>query len=142
MKKTENSNVEAAYTDMSEARKSYTLSFITPDDIYISRWENRQYEPGYFAPDYPEYYTAKGERVRSKAEENIANLLILNKVPYHYEHPVVIGGEERRPDFYCLNVRTKKEYLWEHLGMMDNTDYARNNVEKINKMVLLEEDQY
>ncbi|MBR6307593.1 MAG: hypothetical protein IKR39_03210 [Lachnospiraceae bacterium] len=133
---TEKRNVEAVYKDMSEARKMYTNPFITPDDLYIRQWEDRKYEPGYFAPDYPEYYSAKGERVRSKAEENIANLLILNKVPYHYECPFIIGGEERRPDFYCLNVRTKKEYLWEHFGMMDNTEYARNNVEKINKMAV------
>ena len=130
----EKRNVEAVYIDMSEARKVYANPFITPDDLYIRQWEDRTYEPGYFAPDYPEYYSAKGERVRSKAEENIANLLILNKVPYHYECPIVIGGEEKRPDFYCLNVRAKKEYLWEHFGMMDNTEYARNNVEKINKM--------
>ncbi len=131
---TEKRNVEAVYMDMSEARKIYANPFITPDDLYIRQWEDRTYEPGYFMSDYPEYYSAKGERVRSKAEENIANLLILSKVPYHYECPFVIGGEERRPDFYCLNVRTKTEYLWEHFGMMDNTEYARNSVEKINKM--------
>ena len=53
LKKTENSNVEAAYIDISEARKAYTVPFITPDDHYISQWEDRKYEPGYFAPDYP-----------------------------------------------------------------------------------------
>ena len=101
---TEKRNVEAVYMDMSEARKVYSNPFITPDDLYIRQWEDRTYEQGYFAPDYPEYYSAKGERVRSKAEENIANLLILNKIPYHYECPFVIGGEEKRPDFYCLKL--------------------------------------
>lgn len=132
--KTKDNPVEKVYDSIKPGRKPLIDAVITPDDLYIRQWEDRTYEPGYFAPDYPEYYSAKGERVRSKAEENIANLLILNKVPYHYECHFVIGGEEKRPDFYCLNVRTKKEYLWEHFGMMDNTEYARNNVEKINKM--------
>jgi len=122
------------YNSMNAARRNYVIPFITPDTLYVKEWEDREYEPGYFSPGYPEYYSAKDERVRSKAEENIANLLKMNKIPYHYEFPIIIGGEERRPDFLCLNVRTKKEYLWEHFGMMDNIDYAQRNVEKINKM--------
>ena len=131
---TEKSNVETVYNDMSAARKAYAVPFIAPDDIYIRQWEDRAYEPGYFSPNYPEYYSVKGERVRSKAEENIANLLKMNDIPYHYEYPLILDGEERRPDFLCLNVRTKKEYLWEHFGMMDNVEYVQKNIEKINRM--------
>ena len=126
--------IEDAFDGMSKARRMHTTPFITPDEDYVKEWESKEYEPGYFAPGYPEYYSAKDERVRSKAEENIANLLKMNNIPYHYEFPVQIGCEERRPDFLCLNIRTKKEYLWEHFGMMDNPDYALKNVDKINKM--------
>ena len=126
--------VEAVFEDIREARKPFITPFITPDDTYITAWQSKDYAPGYFAPDYPEYYTAKDERVRSKAEENIANLLKMNNVPYHYEFPIIIDEEERRPDFLCLNVRTKKEFIWEHFGMMDNLDYAQRNVDKINRM--------
>ncbi|MBO4615887.1 MAG: hypothetical protein J5717_00905 [Lachnospiraceae bacterium] len=130
----EKNPIEKAFDDMSEARRCQTTPFITPDDTYITVWQSKDYTPGYFAPDYPEYYTAKDERVRSKAEENIANLLKMNNVPYHYEFPIIIDEEERRPDFLCLNVRTKKEFIWEHFGMMDNLDYAQRNVDKINRM--------
>ncbi|MBO4678506.1 MAG: hypothetical protein J5626_02455 [Lachnospiraceae bacterium] len=126
--------LESVYAKMREARKPFVSPVIIPEDIYTKEWESKDYEPGYFAPGYPEYYSAKDERVRSKAEENIANLLKMNNVPYHYEFPMQIGSEERRPDFLCLNVRSKKEYLWEHFGMMDNPDYAQKNVDKINKM--------
>ena len=34
-------------------------------------------------------------------------------------------------DFTCLNVRTRKEFVWEHLGMMDDAEYARNAIMKI-----------
>ena len=65
---------------------------------------------------------------------------------YRYEYPLVIareeGGEdsasvgdedycEFHPDFYCLNVRTRQEYAWEHLGMMDDESYAARAVEKL-----------
>lgn len=34
------------------------------------------------------------------------------------------------PDFTCLNKRTRKEFIWEHFGMMDKSDYANSAVEK------------
>ena len=126
--------IEESYYGMSIARRIQTTPFIIPDDQYVKKWEAKEYEPGYFEPGAKEHYSAKDERVRSKAEENIANMLKMNNVPYHYEYPFIIGGEQKRPDFYCLNVRTKKEYLWEHFGMMDNFEDAQKNVEKINKM--------
>ena len=35
------------------------------------------------------------------------------------------------PDFTCLDLRTRKELLWEHLGMMDNPEYASLAVKKL-----------
>lgn len=34
------------------------------------------------------------------------------------------------PDFTCLNIRTRKEFIWEHFGMMEDSEYAKNAVEK------------
>lgn len=34
------------------------------------------------------------------------------------------------PDFTCLNIRTRKEFIWEHFGMMEDSEYAKNTVEK------------
>jgi len=36
------------------------------------------------------------------------------------------------PDFTVLNIRLRKEFYWEHLGMMDEEEYAENAVKKIN----------
>ncbi|MBR5182595.1 MAG: hypothetical protein IKW88_10105 [Clostridiales bacterium] len=49
-----------------------------------------------------------------------------------YDDGVVIAA----PDFNCLNVRTRKEYYWEHLGMMGNEGYVNNNIKKIEKYTL------
>lgn len=35
------------------------------------------------------------------------------------------------PDFTCLNLRTRKEFLWEHLGRMDDAEYAKKTVAKL-----------
>lgn len=35
------------------------------------------------------------------------------------------------PDFTVLNVRTKKEMYWEHMGMMDDSNYREKAIRKI-----------
>lgn len=124
------------YENMREARRIHVNPFIISDKNYVEMWEKEEYEPGFFRPGTPEHYTMKKERVRSKSEVNIANILRANGIPYRYEYPIAVGDEIRRPDFYCLNVRKKKEIIWEHFGMMDNAEYAIANVDKINKMIL------
>jgi hypothetical protein len=116
------------------------VTLITPvyqdRDTFVRKWEGVVYPPGYFAEGDAEHYTAKNERVRSKTEVNIANMLNLYGIPYRYEFPLVMDSIEFRPDFLCLNVRTRKEYVWEHFGMMELEDYARKNVDKISRYML------
>ena len=35
------------------------------------------------------------------------------------------------PDFLCLNLRTRQEFIWEHFGLMDDPDYAAKAVQKL-----------
>ena len=35
------------------------------------------------------------------------------------------------PDFTCLNVRTRKEFVWEHFGMIDVPEYCQNMASKM-----------
>ena len=72
----------------------------------------------------------------SKSEVIIANALKSHDVPYRYEYPLVleVADEDHRefhPDFYCLNLRTRQEYAWEHFGMMDDAEYAERAVQKL-----------
>ena len=73
--------------------------------------------------------TSKGEYVKSKSELIIADRLEKAGVPYHYEAGLGLAelklGQfyEWHPDFKVLNVRTGKEYWWEHFGMLDKPDY-------------------
>ena len=76
--------------------------------------------------------------MRSKSEVIIADALLRSGVPYCYEVPLKLkrigesGNVTFHPDFLCLNVRTRREFYWEHFGMMDDADYKDNAVGKLN----------
>lgn len=107
---------------------------ILPDDDYVKRWMSVEYETRNFEVNAPEYYTSKGERVRSKSELIIADALSRFKIPYRYEYPIRISGIGIvHPDFTCLNVQKRKEYIWEHFGMMSDSNYLGNALNKIEK---------
>ena len=85
-------------------------NFITPIDVadedFIRSWLSIPYE-GKAIPEYlPILETNRRERVRSKSELNIANALV-------------------------LDVKRRKVWYWEHRGMMDDKDYARNAILKM-----------
>jgi len=53
-------------------------------------------------------------------------------VPYRYEEPLYLESYGIvHPDFTVLNVRTRKEIYWEHLGKMDDMEYAKDALERI-----------
>lgn len=142
-----------------ECRALVTTATLT-DQQYAAAWLSQKYKPKPFQPDSSELYTARGERVRSKSEVIIADTLNRLGVPYHYEFPLTlkIGGRASvsrdlsnssratksrelttsstntltvHPDFLCLNLRTRQEFIWEHFGLMDDPDYAAKAVQKL-----------
>ena len=53
-------------------------------------------------------------------------------IPYVYEQPLYLKGYGYVvPDFKILNIRTRKEYYLEHFGMMDDSEYLRKVLRKI-----------
>lgn len=96
------------------------------DENYIFRWRNTEFTHMDFSTDYPEYYTRQNLRVRSKSEVIIADILDEAKIPFLYEKPLRLKTGTVHPDFTLLNIKTRKELYWEHLGMMDDTDYRNS----------------
>ena len=107
-------------------------------DIYITRelyakewlvqkWTERPYED--HPPQHP---TLRGEMVRSKSEVFIANSLYRHDLIYHYEKPLYLSGSVYPifPDFAILDIYTRTEIKWDHLGMIDDPDYAEKNTKK------------
>ena len=134
--------VEALYEKLCPARRALIEPVTLSDEQYAERWkEQMQQAAGAgmpFAEDSQKYFTANGERVRSKSEVIIADALLRNGVPYCYEVPLKLkrigesGNVTFHPDFLCLNVRTRREFYWEHFGIMDDADYKDNAVGKLN----------
>lgn len=107
------------------------------DAAYANRWQKVEYQGKFFNEDDALLITAKGERVRSKSEVIIANMLNQLKVPYRYEYPLQLSsGRVIYPDFTCLNVRTRDEFIWEHFGRMNDADYQTKTFKKLDGYAL------
>lgn len=123
---------EDIYPKMSERRKKIVTPAIEPVDAFREKWEKEEYNELPFDNDVAGFYTERGERVRSKSEIIIANLLYNDGVPYKYEHPLHLPGLGTiHPDFTILDLESRKEIYWEHFGIMDNLDYSRSAIKKI-----------
>lgn len=131
LKKIDENNLSKIYESFSEQRKCLLEPVTLPVEKYIDQWQKTEYQRKCFSFDTPELFTSKGERVRSKSEIIIADTLNRLGIPYRYEFPLQLGKIVVHPDFYCLNTRTRKEYVWEHFGMMDNLEYAGSAAKKI-----------
>lgn len=127
----EKHSIENVYAKLPAGKQVLTTPATTPDNIYAKNWISQPYTPKPFFPGDPGFYTTSGQRVRSKSEIIIATILEKMHIPYRYEYPLQIGTKTLHPDFYCLNTKTHKEFIWEHFGMMDNPDYSQNFVLKM-----------
>ncbi|MBO4637585.1 MAG: hypothetical protein J5685_10610 [Clostridiales bacterium] len=124
--------VEDIYPSLPEERKKFIKPVILPDDEYVKQWMEKPYVPKEFKEGIPEYYTQKGERVRSKSEQLIADHLAAKGIPYKYECPLKLKKGTVHPDFTILRVSDRKEIYLEHNGMMDKEDYASDKIQLIN----------
>ena len=128
--------VEAIYEKCRKNRQALIKPVRLPDEQFAELWQSVEYERKAFPVEGPEYFTARGERVRSKSEIIIADTLNRLNIPYRYEFPISIVVEDSTnrtffPDFVCLNLRNRQEFIWEHFGMMDDAEYAASAVHKL-----------
>ena len=98
--------------------------------------QREYYEPGTFDDsNMTEFFTIKGERVRSKSELIIADELYRYNVPYHYEMPLELQNRGRtimlRPDFTVIGRTSGSRYVYEHLGMMVEPSYVASSIRKL-----------
>lgn len=125
--------MENCYSGSNEGRKKLIIPYEMSAEDYIWKWVTKEYIAKNFKEDdYSAYYTEKGERVRSKSEVIIANLLNSMQIPYKYECPLQLGQVTIYPDFTLLDVRTKKEKYLEHFGMMGDSEYVADMMNRIN----------
>ena len=119
------------YNSTGDLRKKFINPVIAPDDVYIQDWLSTEYEHNSFAPNTMEYYTLKNERVRSKSEVSIADALTRYNIPYRYECPITINNTTIYPDFTILRIRDRSVIFWEHMGLLEDRDYRKNQYKKM-----------
>lgn len=132
---------DTVYQKLASTRREVVVPLTLDDKQYATAWLKVEYRHKKFAEYAPQLFTDNNEQVRSKSEVIIANALKASGVPYRYEFPLLVdrnpeadaGADfcELHPDFYCLNLRTRQEFAWEHLGMMDDPEYAARATEKL-----------
>ena len=122
---------EDVYGCLHEIRKGLVVPARLPDEMFVEKWLARPYEKMGFDENAPGYFTDSRIRVRSKSELIIANRFEKYHIPFLYEVPVYINGIAFRPDFLVLKMPERKEFYWEHLGMLGSADYSDKNVRKI-----------
>ena len=125
-------NAEKVYEKLHKGRKELVTPWIETEEDFLRKWQEHTYHGLEYKGDAVEFYTLRGERVRSKSELIIADMLEREKIPYHYECPIFLNGYgEVYPDFTVLNVKNRKEFYWEHMGMMEDPIYAEKAMKKI-----------
>lgn len=75
---------------------------------------------------------SNGKFLRSKSEVIIYELLLKNGLEPEYEYKLELNGQVKRPDFFIVDDDLGIEYYWEHLGMLNDSNYSKNWNEKLN----------
>ena len=122
----QDNTIEDVYPALSQDRKALITPYILPDDEYLEQWINKAYTPKGFKEGTPFFITQKGERVRSKSEQIIADRLYANNIPYKYECPIRLDDMIFHPDFTILRIRDRKVLYYEHCGRMDDPVYTQD----------------
>lgn len=121
-----------AYQKASTTRKELIMPYIITDEMFVKGWlDNKPGESG-LMPESRIYDTRRGEKVRSKSESIIADILYDLGIPYHYEKPLCLkNGRIRYPDFTLLDIPSRTEIYFEHFGKLEEWDYACDAMAKI-----------
>lgn len=94
-------------------------------------WGNQPYTQSTFMEEYKINRTTRGVLVRSKSEVLILETLYrFHDIPHRYEQEQIIGNITIAPDL-TFEEYSGDLFYWEHLGMMDVSEYAERNFRKL-----------
>lgn len=97
----------------------------------LQTWGSEPYDKSTKFPEGLKHRTVKGERVRSKSEVIIADILFLKGIEYHYEENLRIGTETIAPDFKVAVASQQRFRRIEHFGMIGDSKYLEECLWKI-----------
>ena len=128
----EDSEIEKIYLNDSAERRKLENPVELTYQQKLEKWKATPYNPKGFNSDTAIIMTNSGFRVRSKSEKIMADYFDSKGIVYKYECPLYLKSYGTvYPDFTFLSPKTGEEIYWEHEGMMDNEEYARKAIKKI-----------
>ena len=128
------SNADLTYQSLSKYRRNLVTPYLLTDELYSAQWLAKNSKQETFLPENLIYDTKRGEKVRSKSEAIIADILYDLGIPYIYEKKLVMkDGSSRRPDFTLLDVKRRKEIYLEHFGLLDDPEYLAKTLQKLDE---------
>ena len=130
-------NPESIFEKLNTCRRSLVNPIELSSEQFADKWKKVTFTPKEHKEDLQgNLITANGEYVRSKSELLIVDTLARLGIPYRYECPLdLFGLGIIYPDFTVLNITRRKEMIWEHLGMMDDPQYAHKAINRINHYI-------
>ncbi len=130
--KLSNSNADTVYQRLSPTRQSLVTPYIKTEEMIVQEWNAMPYRSSTYMEEDKRYDTRRGEKVRSKSEAILADMFYELSIPYRYEQELRLkDGQVKYPDFTLLKVTTQEEIYLEHLGLLDNEEYRKNNLKKL-----------
>lgn len=123
---------EEVYEELNDYRKAIVQPIILSDEEYVRRWLAEEYRGNPYNPEERIQDTNRGEKVRTKSEARLADIFYEMGIPYRYEYPVKLyNGKIKYPDFALLKMPERKEIYLEHMGLLEDEQYRRNNLIKL-----------
>ncbi len=127
-------NGDLVYQNLKDERKRLVTPYILTNDQFAEEWQKRKYRESMYMPEEKKYETRKGDKVRSKSEAILADMLFELGIPYRYEQIITLAnGNIKTPDFTLLRKETREEVYLEHLGLLDDETYRNNNLHKLDE---------
>lgn len=125
--------IEQIYESMHHERQA----LVTPVEPTLKQleeqWLSEPYDGKEFQEGTPVILTERGERVRSKSEKILADFFYRKGILYKYEKPLLLRNFGTiYPDFTFFSEKRREEIYWEHEEMLDNPEYAKSAVKKLN----------
>ena len=118
------------YWERSEALPTLLPENAAPLPVQLERWAAASFSS---TADHPEALVVKAPcgMVRSKSEAIISWELHEHHIPYRYECDLTTPYGILHPDFTIRHPSTGDFLFWEHFGRMDDPQYVKNNLPKI-----------
>lgn len=125
-------SVDDVYHKLPAAFKDLISPAPDTRESVFRQWKTQKFIPKPVSNSLSDIQSKLGERMRSKSEVIIADMLTDHNIPYIYEKPLNLKGYGTiYPDFTLYDVINNYEIYWEHMGLLDDPEYRSHAFAKI-----------